>query len=112
LADASNVAETLAGMGLGGGDDANDIITAAQAALHAVHVRHQQRNSWALRGLELQAVDWLLWLHCHIQLPACSYGELSDALDRTRNRLQQALAGNAPRNALVIDGGIAGSTGL
>ena len=28
----------------------------------------------------------------------------------TRNRMQQALAGNAPRGALVIDGGMGTST--
>ena len=45
-------------------------------------------------------------LHCTAQLPACSYGELGDAMAATRNRMQQALAGNAPRGALVIDGGM------
>jgi len=106
LADCANVAETLAGMGLGGGDDCAQIIQAAQQALHAVHVRHSTRNSWTLYPAELQALDWLVWLHTTVQLPACSYGEVSDAMERTRNRLTQALAGNAPRGALVIDGGM------
>lgn len=106
LADAANVAETLAGMGLGAGADADQFIQAGQQALHDVHVRHSTRGTWTLYPAELQALDWLVWLHCTVQMPACSHGEFSDALDRTRNRVQQALAGNAPRGALVIDGGI------
>ena len=109
LADAANMAETLAGMGLGAGADADRFIEAGQKALHDVQVRQRTRNSWTLYPTELQAIDWLVWLHATVQLPACSYGEFSDALDRTRNRIQQALAGNAPRGALVIDGGIATS---
>jgi hypothetical protein len=109
LADAANMAETLAAMGLGAGADADRFIADAQQALHAVHGRHTTRGTWTLYPAELQALDWLVWLHGTVQLPACSYGEFSDALDRTRNRLQQALAGNAPRGALVIDGGIAGA---
>ena len=84
-------------------------VEALQQALHDVHVRHSTRGTWTLYPAELQALDWLVWLHGTVQLPACSYGEFSDALDRTRNRVQQALAGNAPRGALVIDGGIARS---
>lgn len=106
LADTANMAETLAGMGLGGGDDCDNIIQAAQQALNAVHIRHTTRGSWTLYSAELQALDWLVWLHADIQLPAISYGELSDAMDRTRNRMRQALAGNAPHGALVIDGGM------
>jgi hypothetical protein len=106
LADAANVAETLAGMGLGAGADADGFIEQGQKALFDVHVRHGTRNTWTLYPAELQSIDWLVWLHCTVQMPACSHGEFSDALERTRNRLQQALAGTAPRGALVIDGGI------
>lgn len=106
LADAANTAETLAGMGLGAGDDAERVIRDAQAALHDVHQRHTTRGTWTLYADEIDALTWLVRLHCQAQLPACSYGELGTALDRTRNRLQQALAGNAPRGALVIDGGM------
>jgi hypothetical protein len=109
LADTANMAETLAGMGLGAGADADRFIAEAQQALHAVHSRHTTRGTWTLYPAELQALDWLVWLHGTVQLPACSYGELGDALESARNRLQQALAGNAPRGALVVDGGM-GST--
>jgi len=106
LADTANMAETLAGMGLGSGDDATRVIELAQRALADVHQRHNQRGSWTLYADEIDALHWLVRLHCTAQLPACSYGELGDAMAATRNRMQQALAGNAPRGALVIDGGM------
>lgn len=110
LADTANLAETLAGMGLGSGDDATRVIELAQRALADVHQRHNQRGSWTLYADEIDALHWLVRLHCTAQLPACSYGELGDAMAATRNRMQQALAGNAPRGALVIDGGMGTST--
>lgn len=110
LADTANMAETLAGMGLGSGDDATRVIELAQRALADVHQRHTQRGSWTLYADEIDALHWLVRLHCTAQLPACSYGELGDAMAATRNRMQQALAGNAPRGALVIDGGMGTST--
>lgn len=110
LAGTANMAETLAGMGLGSGDDATRVIELAQRALADVHQRHTQRGSWTLYADEIDALHWLVRLHCTAQLPACSYGELGDAMAATRNRMQQALAGNAPRGALVIDGGMGTST--
>jgi len=110
LADTANMAETLAGMGLGSGDDATRVIELAQRALADVHQRHTQRGSWTLYADEIDALHCLVRLHCTAQLPACSYGELGDAMAATRNRMQQALAGNAPRGALVIDGGMGTST--
>lgn len=110
LAGTANMAETLAGMGLGSGDDATRVIELAQRALADVHQRHNQRGSWTLYADEIDALHWLVRLHCTAQLPACSYGELGDAMAATRNRMQQALAGNAPRGALVIDGGMGTST--
>ena len=109
LADTANMAETLAGMGLGSGDDATRVIELAQRALADVHQRHTQRGSWTLYADEIDALHWLVRLHCTAQLPACSYGELGDAMAATRNRMQQALAGNAPRGALLIDGGMGAS---
>jgi hypothetical protein len=106
LADAANMAETLADMGLGAGVEVDALILAGQQALFDVHGRHSTRGTWTLYPAELKALDDLVWLHGTVQLPACSYGEFSDALGRTRNRMQQALAGNAARGTLVIDGGI------
>lgn len=104
LADAANMAETMASMGLGSGPHADDLIAAAQEALAAVYMRHAQRGSWTLYPAELDALHWLLALHCDTQMPACSYGELDTALARTSNRLAQARAGNASPGALVLLG--------
>lgn len=106
LADAANMAETLAAMGLGSGPQADRVISDAQRALHDVHTRHAARGTWTLYADEIDALHWLVRLHCTVQLAACSYGEFSDAFERTQNRLRQALAGNAPAGALVIAGGI------
>lgn len=106
LADAANMAETLAAMGLGSGDAADRVINDAQRALHEVHQRQAQRGTWTLYADEIDALHWLVRLHCTVQLAACSFGEFSDAFERTQNRLRQALAGNAPAGALVITGAI------
>lgn len=106
LADTANMAETLAGMGLGSGPEADRAIHAAQAALHQVHQRHTQRGTWALRAAELEALHWLVQLH-EVQLTACSYGELDAALRRTAHRIAQARSGNASRDAIVVVGDMA-----
>lgn len=111
LADAANMAETLAEMGLGCGPEAERVINTAQKALHDVHQRHAARSTWTLYADEIDALHWLARLHCTAQLPACSFGEFSDAFNRTQNRLRQALAGNAPAGALVVAGGIGTHTG-
>lgn len=108
LADTANMAETLAGMGLGSGPDADQIIAAGQAALAAVWQRAHQagprRGSWTLYADEIDALRWLVALHCDTQLPACSYGELETALRRTQMRIAQARAGNASPGTVVLAG--------
>jgi len=111
LADAANMAETLAAMGLGSGEEADRVVRDAQRALHDVHQRHASRGTWTLYADEIEALHWLVRLHCTTQLPACSYGEFSDAFERTQNRLRQALAGNAPVGALVVSGAIGSASG-
>jgi len=106
LADCANVAETLASMGLGSGDEADTVIQRAQQALHDVHQRHAQRGSWTLYADEIDALHWLVQLH-HVQLAACSFSEFARAMEQTENRLRQARAGNAPAGAVVIVGQIA-----
>lgn len=105
LADAANMAETLAAMGIGSGADAQRIIQRAQQALHDVTLRHRQRGTWALHHDELDALQWLLTLHT-TQLAECDYSEFSRAMDRTHNRIAQARAGNAPAGAVVVQGEI------
>lgn len=106
LADTANMAETMAAMRLGYGPEADRVIGDAQRALHDVHERHATRGTWTLYADEIDALHWLVALHCTVQLAACSYGEFEDAFHRTQNRLRQALAGNAPAGALVITGAI------
>lgn len=106
LADAANMAETLAGMGIGGGADAQRVIQQAQAALAAIQGRLQHRSSRALYAAEIDALQWLITLH-HLQLQACSYGEFEAAYTSTRERIAQARAGNAPAGAIIVEGEIA-----
>jgi hypothetical protein len=105
LADAANMAETLAGIGIGTGADAKQIINDAQHALAAVAQRHQDRRTWTLYAGELDALRWLIALHGR-QLAECSYGEFDAAYTRTANRLSQALAGNAAADAVVVVGDV------
>ncbi len=104
LADTANMAETLAAMGLGCGPDADQIIEQGQQALADAWRRHAERSTWTLYPAEIEALRWLVRLHCHTQLPACSYGELETALERTGNRIAQARAGNAAPGTVVLAG--------
>lgn len=106
LADAANMAETLATMGICGGPQADDLIDAAQRALAAVHIRQQVTWSWTLYASEIEALGWLTTLHAR-QLSECDYSEFERALQRTHNRVSEARAGNAPRGAIVVVGDMA-----
>ena len=106
LADAANMTETLAGVGLCRGVDADLLISEIQQALADVHQRHAERGSWTLYSHEVGSLHWLCRLH-ETQLKACSYGELEAALRTTAERLCQARAGNAAIGTLVIVGEIA-----
>lgn len=105
LADAANMAETLAAMSIGSGPDADRIIERAQQVLHDVALRHRERGTWALKRDELDALQWLLSLHT-TQLAECDYSEFARAMDRTHNRIAQARSGNAPAGAVVVRGEI------
>lgn len=101
MADAMNVAEQLVVRGIA--SDRMAEIQAAQAALHAVHQRHAQRGTWTLRADELAALTTGAQMHT-IQLRFASQGEVADAIRAVQRRVQQALAGNAPRDARVCVG--------
>ncbi|MBL8350499.1 MAG: hypothetical protein JNL87_09300 [Burkholderiaceae bacterium] len=111
LADVANVAQTLAGMGLGSGREADAVTGAAQGALQAVHQRQAAGGSWTLYATELDALTWLVRLHTTVQLPACSYGEFDEAFRATHRRLRQTLAGNASPGAVLVAGDLAGDLG-
>jgi hypothetical protein len=106
MADALNVAEGLAAIGICSDDDSTDRISAGQQALANVQQRHTARGSWTLYPAERQALDDALWLH-GIQLEHTSFSEYERAVDNTRERIRQAIAGNAPRGAVVLQGAIA-----
>lgn len=107
LADTANIAETLAGMRLGSGPDAERIIADAQEALAYMAQEHASRSTWALRAEERieirMRLELLRDLH-RVQLQACSYAEFERAFHATVERLRQARAGNAPAGAIVIEG--------
>lgn len=106
LADTANMAQGLAALRIGAGDQADDVIDTAQAALAAVQQRRTAGGSWTLYPAELEALGWLAALHAS-QLSACDYSEFERAFQQTHNRVAQARAGNAPRDAVVVVGQIA-----
>lgn len=109
LADACNVGEALAGLRIGG-DALLPIFAAAQTALAAVHARRQAGGSWTLRGTEISALDegwyWAAW-----QLTQASQGEVFDAVQTVKRRVQGALAGSAGGGVTVCVGGLGRSQG-
>jgi hypothetical protein len=109
MADALNVAESLADQRICSDDTSRDCILAAQAALAAVAQRCQAGRGWTLYPTERNAIDTALWLH-GVQLDNCSFREYENAVDATRNRIAAARAGNAPHGAIVIEGAIAPAT--
>lgn len=106
LADTANMAQGLAALRIGCGDQADQVIEQAQAALAAVQQRRHAGGSWTLYAAELEALGWLIALHT-TQLGACDYAEFDKAFHQTHERLSQARAGNAPRGAVVVVGQIA-----
>jgi hypothetical protein len=101
LADAMNVAEQLASIGIA--SDRVPEFMAAQAALQAVHTRRATLGRLVCTGTELKALDEAVMLH-GVQLQVASQGEVAAAIQAVKNRVSQALAGNAPRDALVCVG--------
>jgi hypothetical protein len=101
MADGMNVAEQLALRGIV--SDRMAEISAAQAALHALYLRHGERGGWTLRGTELAALRLGRFFH-FAQLSYCSQGELRDAIQAVQRKVGAALAGNASPKALVCVG--------
>lgn len=106
LADTANMAESLCTLGIGSGTDARRVIHAAQLALHDIAQRMQQATTKALHHHEIEALEWLIRLH-DLQLQSCSYSEFERAFVTTKDRLEQARAGNAPADAVVVVGDMA-----
>ena len=105
LADALNIAEQLALLGICSDEASCDRIDAGQAALVNVHQRHAKGGTYTLYPREINALHDATWL-AGVQLEHCSKGEFERAHANTVNRVRAALAGNAPRGAIVLGGGI------
>lgn len=105
MADAINVAESLADAGICSDVGSLDRIQHAMNVLGNVMRRHQAGGSWTLHADERQQLDDGLWLH-GIQLEHCSFSEYERAIQDVRNRVSQARAGNAPKGFIVIQGEI------
>jgi hypothetical protein len=103
LADAMNVAEALASIGIA--SDRVPELKAAQAVLHAVHGRVQAGGGWTLRGPEIAQLEFGVDIH-RIQGTVCSLGEMARAIQKVKNVATQALAGNAGRGVTVCVGAL------
>lgn len=103
MADSLNVAEQLAARGICSDAASQERIQAGQAALVTVNDRHATTGSWTLYAAERTALDDALWLH-GVQVEHCSLSEYAAAVQAVRQRVQQAIAGNAPRGARVLLG--------
>lgn len=109
VADGMNVAEQLARDGIA--SDHLHAFTAAQAALQALHARVNERGTWTMRAAEITALDFAVDLH-GIQLQFVSKGEMEAAITTVQRRVQQALKGNAPADALVCVGALGGAASV
>jgi hypothetical protein len=100
LADRLNLAEALCELRIA--NNLADTVQSAHAALAAVIQRAQAGRGWTLFGPEVKALDDALWIY-QTQLSLCSLREHQRAEDIARNRISQALAGNASARAVVHD---------
>lgn len=69
--------------------------------------RQASTGSWTLRGSEIGSLELAVLVH-HVQLQACSRGELSMSVSRVIEQVQQALAGNAAPDTQIYTVGLLG----
>lgn len=107
MVDAASVAEELARLRIGSGDEADGVINQAKAMLQYMHQWAAERGTWALHAKDRQscedALAWLLTLH-DTQMRACSHREYSLALDRAEARAKAALRGQHGKGVTVVGG--------
>lgn len=103
LADALNVAEALADVGICSDPESREAILAAQRALERLQRQHRAIGTWALWDDDERDLRAGLGRH-KLQLTLCDYSEYRRAVTDAHRRLAGALAGNAPKDALVIVG--------
>lgn len=103
IADAMNVAEALADIGICSDSSSRFLIAEAQSVLGAVQGRHKARGSWTLYAVEIQSLTEAVERHL-LQLEFCSMREYQQAVHKVKNKVRQALAGNAGPGVQVIEG--------
>lgn len=105
LADKLNLAEALCELRIA--SNLADQVQAGHAALSALMGRAKAATGWTMYGPEVKAIDDALWVY-QTQLKFCSQHEHARAEDMVRNRISQALAGNAsPRTTVHHAEGVA-----
>lgn len=100
MADVLNLAEALCELRIAG--NLSSTVDQAQAAMAALMARVKAGRGWTLYSAELKALRDGVWLY-GVQLDHCSAGEHLQAIAMVRNRIGQALAGNAGARARVHD---------
>ena len=103
LADALNVAEVLAELGIA--SDRTAEIEAGQVVLATLHARSRSKGTYAMRAAEMQTLETALEF-ASIQMDYCTQGEMKDAIETVKRRVSAALAGSAPKDAIVCVGGL------
>jgi hypothetical protein len=101
MADALNIAEGLADVGICADQTSRERIVGAQAVLSAVWKQAEQLGTWSLRAAEFQALDDGLWL-ARVQLDHCSRREYERATEAVRVRTVRALSGNAAPGTVIV----------
>lgn len=102
MADALNVAEELARIGIVSDAASKKRIADALAVLGCVIERYSSIASWTLYPAEMLDLRDGLWMH-RVQLEHCSLGEYDRAKETVARRTRQALAGNASPGTTVLE---------
>jgi hypothetical protein len=109
LADILNHARTFADMRLGSGEEVDRLLAEAGEVIGAILSRRDAalatdgRSVWSCTTDEHETLCWLVHLHFEVQCRACSLGEFERAYNRTRERIRQAIAGNASPGTVIVD---------
>lgn len=101
MADVLNLSEALCELRIAG--NLRGTVDEAQAALGALMLRIRGRG-WTQYPNEIATLREAVWLY-GVQICLCSAGEHLRAIEIVRNRIGQALAGNASARARVHDVG-------
>lgn len=102
LADAANVGEALANLGICSDPESKALLSAMQQALADIAHRVNARGTWTAKGSEITAVEAGLDRHA-IQLDFCSLQELRAAVAAVEKNVRAARAGRMT-SVTIIEG--------